>query len=98
MRISLLFKFHSIVFSILEISGFTTFFYIIWIIEVHNFRRNKWIRLIKDLIQDVGKIGPLFEFHSVVFSILEISGFTSFFYTDLNVIWIIEVHNFRTYK
>ena len=54
-------------------------FYIIRIIEVYNFRANKWIRLIKDLIQDISKIVPLFELHLIVFNISEISRFMSFF-------------------
>ena len=68
-----------------KLSGLQAFFYIdlniIRIIEVHNFRTNKWIRLIKDLVQDISNISPLFEFHSIVFSISEISWFTSFFFT-----------------
>ena len=55
-------------------------------------------RLIKDIVQDISKIDPLFEFRSIVFNILEISRFISFSYIDLKVIRIIEVHNFRTNK
>ena len=65
---------------------FDNFFYIIRIIEVHNFRKNYRICLLEDLIQDIIRINLLSKFHSVRFSILEISVFTSFFH----IIWIIE--------
>ena len=87
--------------NISEISQFISLFYIdlkvIRIIEVHNFRTNKRISLIKNFFQDISNISLLFEFQSIVFSISKIIGFTSFFfYIDLNVIRIIEVRNFRT--
>ena len=70
------------------------FFYIFWIIEVHNFRKNQRICLIEKLIQDIIRISPLSKSHSIQLNISEISVFTSFFY----IIRIIEVHNSRTNK
>ena len=62
------------------------FFYIIRIIEVHNFRTNKRISLIKELIQDISKVGPLSKFHSIRFSISEVRVFTIFpLYIDIYI-------------
>ena len=63
----------------MDLSFYKFLFYIILIIEVHNLWTNKLIRLIKDLVPDISNIGPLFEFHSTVFSISEIRGLEAFF-------------------
>ena len=59
-----------------KLASLQAFFYIdlnvIWIIEVHNFQTKKQISIIKELIQDISKVDPLFKFHSLRFTISEV--------------------------